>query len=80
MIFTLHFLLNEVGDLQEEEVADVKKWNKPPDKAVVCFYSLRLIYIIYVFLHQEKREGCLDKHLVKRQTCSYQGKFGCIYV
>lgn len=78
-MFTLHLLLNDVGDFQEEEVTNIKNWDKSPDEAVVCLYSLRLIQITHVFLHQENKDGCLGKHLVKRQTCSQQEKFAYIY-
>lgn len=78
-MFTLHFLLNDVGNLQEKEVANIKNCNEPPDEAVVCLYSLRLIYIIHVFLPQEIGVASLGEHLGKRQMCSHQEKFGYIY-
>lgn len=43
MMFPLHLLLNDVGDFQEEEVTNIKNWDKSPDEAAVCLYSLRLI-------------------------------------
>lgn len=51
-------------------MTNIKNQNKPPDGVIVYLHPVRLIYIIHVFLYQEKKEVSPGKCLVKRQICS----------